>query len=184
VRIYRQVNKVKKTIELDSKQADKVYNAYKKYTEAVEGTNSSNQGMPMGGPGGGRPMGGPGGGGPMGGGPGGGGQMGGPGGQMGGAPQGGNFGGAPQGGEMKRPSSEDMEKRKKTMEKQEKKLCKKMKKILNDDAKYAKWQELRQQQLMPPRPEGKPGQGQPGEFGPRPDNGAVPQGETVETTKE
>jgi hypothetical protein len=119
---------------------------------------------------------------------------------MGGAPQGGNFGGAPQGGEMKRPASEDMEKRKKTMEKQEKKLCKSMKKILKDDAKYAKWQELRQQQLMPPRPEGKPGQGQPGqgqpgqpgqpgEFGPRPDNGAAPQaesaqGEAVETTKE
>jgi hypothetical protein len=183
-RSYRQANKVKKAFGLDSKQFNKVYSAYKKYNDAVEnaGKSKSSQGgfggPGMGGPGGGPGMGGPGGGfgGPQGGmgGPGGGPGMGG---QQGGMPQGGGFGG-PQGGGQKKPAAPDMEARKKVMDKQEKKLCKTMRKVLKDDDKYAKWTEIRQQQLMPPHPQGngpRPEGPQPGGNGQQP-NGPQPNG--------
>jgi hypothetical protein len=156
---FRQADEVRNQFNLTQKQFEKVSKAYKTYNENLFGSSSSSS-RPSGGPGGG--MGGPGGGmgGPGGGmgGPGGG--MGGPGGGMGGPGGGGqppqgdfNQGGAPNGGDRQAgPSQEDMEKRQKEMTKQEEKLAKSIKKILTAD-QYTQWQELRQTQKMPPKPQ-------------------------------
>jgi hypothetical protein len=165
VSTFQQVDKVRKALNLDQKQFEKVYKAYESYNKTIYGDSEQASFGPrggMGGPGGG--MGGPGGGmgGPGGGmgGPGGPGGMGGPGGGM----------GAPSGerpdmsqGSNNRPtppkemSEKDMEKMQKKMQKQEEKLTKSVKKAIKDDAKFAEWQKMRQKELMPPKPDQKPG---------------------------
>jgi hypothetical protein len=162
-RIYGQVNDVRNALGLDSKQFDKVYKAYKKYTEAVENSNSGFQRRPMGGMmgggpgmGGGMMGGGPGmGGGMMGGGPGMGGDMmgGGPG--MGGEMPSEGMSERADGDDSKRPSAEEMEKRKQNIEKQETKLRKSMKKILKDEATYDQWVTIREKQIAPPQRKGR-----------------------------
>jgi hypothetical protein len=157
---FQQVDKIRKALNLDQKQFEKVYKAYETYNKAIFG--DSNQAAPsgmrgggprgggMGGPGGGG-MGGPGGGGM---GPGGGG-MGGPGGGMG--P--GNGGGRPDmdqnSGSRPTPpkemSEKDMEKLQKKMQKQEEKLSKSVRKAIKDDATFTQWQEMRRQETMPPK---------------------------------
>lgn len=168
---YQLADEARNSLGLDSKEFEKVYSAYEKYTKSVFGEETSNSGQgfgqgrrPEGGPGG---MGGPGGGRP-GGGPGG---MGGPGGGMGGP-----GGGRPHGEGMGQPGGEsggqrpagprpndkpkniDMEKFEKAKTKAEEKLCKSMKKIFKKDpAKYNEWLSLRDHQLeMMFRPAPKP----------------------------
>jgi hypothetical protein len=150
---FQQVDKIRKALNLDQKQFEKAYKAYESYNKAIFGdSNQSGPSMPMGG---GRRggMGGPGGG--MGG-PGGG--MGGPGGGMGGP--GGDMGGqrpdmSQDQGSMPKPpkemSEKDMEKLHKKMQKQETKLRKSMRKLLKDDSVYARWEEMRQAETMPPK---------------------------------
>jgi hypothetical protein len=159
VSTFQQVDKVRKALNLDQKQFEKVYKAYESYNKAIYGDSEQASFGPRGGMGGprGGGMGGPGGG--MGG-PGGPGGMGGPSGGM----------GAPSGerpdmsqGSSNRPtpskemSEKDMEKMQKKMQKQEEKLTKSVKKAIKDDAKFAEWQKMRQKELMPPKPDQKPG---------------------------
>jgi hypothetical protein len=143
---FQQVDKIRKALNLDQKQFEKAYKAYESYNKAIFGdSNQSGPSMPMGG---GRRggMGGPGGG------------MGGPGGGMGG-PGGGMGGQRPdmsqdQGSMPKPPkemSEKDMEKLHKKMQKQETKLRKSMRKLLKDDSVYARWEEMRQAETMPPK---------------------------------
>jgi hypothetical protein len=51
----------------------------------------------------------------------------------------------------KQMSEKDMEKMHKKMQKQEEKLQKSMRKVLNNDDQYAKWQQMRQAEMMPPK---------------------------------
>jgi hypothetical protein len=163
VTVYDQVDDIRNQLGLDTKQFDKVYQAYNKFQTAVFGSSSSSSSMPMMG---GRPGGGPGQGGP--GGMQGGGRPpqggGGPGGMGMGDFSGGGPGGAP-GSNMsssnnsnknsapKPPTEEEIKKQQQKIEKQEQKLEKSMKKILKDDATYNKWYKIRQQQkqsMFPP----------------------------------
>jgi hypothetical protein len=179
---FDQVDHIRKELGLTQKQFEKVYSAYSKYNKAVYGDepfSGMGGGMPqggrggMGGPGGG--MGGPGGGmgGPGGGmgGPGGG--MGGPGGGMGG-PGGGFGGGRPEGMSSntgnkapKEMTEKELEKRRKKLEKQEQKLEKSMRKALNSDDLFGRWQEMHEKQKphggpgMPPQPFDKPADAEP-----------------------
>jgi hypothetical protein len=155
VSTFQQVDKIRKALNLNQKEFEKVYKAYETYNKAIYG--DSNQASFGGGPRGG--MGGPRGG--MGG-PGGG--MGGPGGGMGGP--GGGMGG-PGNMSDERPnmsqdsnsrptppkemSEKDLEKMHKKMQKQEDKLSKSIRKVIKDDSKFAQWQQLRQEEIMPPK---------------------------------
>ncbi|MDE5813628.1 MAG: hypothetical protein K2H72_05015 [Muribaculaceae bacterium] len=154
--IYDQVDEVRKQLNLDHSQFEKVYSAYEKYNKAVFG-NQSNGMMPP--PPGGRF------GGPMGPPPGNGGHHG------NGAGFGGNHsGGQPNfngqlparhgidnpNGSISKP--EDVKKMEKKREKQEEKLVKSMQKIFKKDpAAFSKWQKIRSEQLkrmnhLPPNP--------------------------------
>lgn len=128
---YSQVDAVRKELNLDSKQFEKVYKAYEKFNEALFGTESADgrfQGPPPGGGGQGRPAGGP---------P--------PGGMSGGMPGGHGQMGSPD----RHPKELNMEELEKKRDKQEKKLVKSMKKIFKkDDALFVRWQEIRQAQLQ------------------------------------
>lgn len=162
--VYKQVDQVRKELNLDQKQFDKLYSAYEKYNKAVFGDEYSGQafGMPPIGRGS-RPGGGPGEG------PGGRGGMG-PGGGAGGMFPGGGFdspngqnGMADSTQNMDRPSRNDsqkpenFEKFEKTKTKQEEKLVKSVKKLFKKDEQlFIKWQEIRERQLQqlfpqPPR---------------------------------
>jgi hypothetical protein len=44
----------------------------------------------------------------------------------------------------------------KKMQKQEEKLTKSVRKVIKDDATFAKWQEMRQNEINPPRPNDRP----------------------------
>jgi hypothetical protein len=105
------------------------------------------------------------------GGPGGG--MGGPGGGMGG-PGGGFGGGRPEGMSSntgnkapKEMTEKELEKRRKKLEKQEQKLEKSMRKALNSDDLFGRWQEMHEKQKphggpgMPPQPFDKPADAEP-----------------------
>jgi hypothetical protein len=151
VSTFQQVDKVRKALNLDQKQFEKVYKAYESYNKTIYGDSEQASFGPrggMGGPGGG--MGGPGGPGGMGG-PGGG--MGAPSGERPDMSQGSNNRPTPP----KEMSEKDMEKMQKKMQKQEEKLTKSVKKAIKDDAKFAEWQKMRQKELMPPKPDQKPG---------------------------
>jgi hypothetical protein len=185
---FEQVDHIRKELGLTQKQFDKVYSAYSKYNKAVYGDepfSGMGGGMPQGGRGGmgdpvGGGMGGPGGGGmggPSGGGMGGpgGGGMGGPGGGGMGGPGGGFGGGRPEGmssnsGSNKAPkemTEKELEKRRKKLEKQEQKLEKSMRKALNSDDLFGRWQEMHEKQKphggpgMPPQPFDKPADAEP-----------------------
>lgn len=165
---YEMADEVRKELNLDQKQFEKVYSAYEKYNKSIFGDVDKN-GMlpapPAGGPRGGR--GGHGGG--MGMPPGGGDRpgfgAGGPGGGPGG--HGGFDGQRPgrpgnDGMNMKAPKPEDIEKMEKKRSKEEAKLVKSMKKLFkNDPAAFSNWQIIRERQLklmtppMPPSPGGK-----------------------------
>ena len=158
---YEQVDEVRKQLNLDNSQFEKVYSAYEKYNKAIFGNQSNNDMMPapprgghQGGPKGNRP----GNGGP-GNGPGFGGRH--PGGHPGGHP---NFNGQrpgrpdndnPKGAA---PKPEDIKKMEKKRDKQEEKLVKSMQKILKKDPDaFSKWQAIRNEQLkrmfqLPPAP--------------------------------
>jgi hypothetical protein len=56
----------------------------------------------------------------------------------------------------KEMSAKDMEKMRKKMQKQEEKLTKSVRKVIKDDATFAKWQEMRQNEINPPRPNDRP----------------------------
>jgi hypothetical protein len=148
VSTFQQVDKIRKALNLNQKEFEKVYKAYETYNKAIYG--DSNQASFGGGPRGG--MGGPHGG--MGG-PGGG--MGGPGGGMGGP---GNMSGERPNMSQdsnsrptppKEMSEKDLEKMHKKMQKQEDKLSKSIRKVIKDDSKFAQWQQLRQEEIMPPK---------------------------------
>jgi hypothetical protein len=161
---FEQVDHIRKELGLTQKQFDKVYSAYSKYNKAVYGDepfSGMGGGMPQGGRGG---MGGPGGGG-----------MGGPGGGGMGGPGGGFGGGRPEGmssnsGSNKAPkemTEKELEKRRKKLEKQEQKLEKSMRKALNSDDLFGRWQEMHEKQKphggpgMPPQPFDKPADAEP-----------------------
>lgn len=154
---YEQVDEVRKKLNLDHSQFEKVYSAYEKYNKAVFG-NQSNGMMPP--PPGGRP------GGPMGPPPGNGGRPG------DGAGFGGNHSGSHpdfngqrpgrQGNDHPNgigPKPEDIPKMEKKRAKQEEKLVKSMQKIFKKDpAAFSKWQAIRSEQLkrmfrLPPTPD-------------------------------
>lgn len=152
---YDQVDGMRKELNLDHSQFEKVYSAYDKYNKAVFGDKSLEMGMPQP-PVGGRPA--------PGNHPGGGHPGGSPdfrGGMPGGHP---DFNGPrpehPGNDPIKGmgPAPEDMQKMKKNRAKQEEKLVKSMKKIFKKDpATFEKWQQIRREQLksmfrMPPAP--------------------------------
>lgn len=154
---YDQVDEVRKQLNLDQSQFEKVYSAYEKYNKAVFGNQSNGMMLPP--PAGGRP------GGPMGPPPGNGKRPGnGPGfgsghagahpdfnGQRPGRPGNDNTNGIG-------PKPEDLQKMEKKRAKQEEKLVKSMQKIFKKDpAAFSKWQSIRNEQLkrmfrLPPTP--------------------------------
>lgn len=156
---YEQVDEVRKELNLDHSQFEKVYSAYEKYNKAVFGNQSNGMGMPTP-PAGGRP------GGPMGNRPGNGGGPGNGPGFGGGHPGGGHpdFNGQRPGRPGNdnpngiRPKPEDIQKMEKKRAKQEEKLVKSMQKIFKKDPMaFSKWQEIRNNQLkrmfhLPPEP--------------------------------
>lgn len=160
---YEQADEVRKLLNLDHQQFEKVYSAYEKYNNAIFGNQSNGMKMPAP-PAGGYP------GGPMGNRPGNGGRPGnGPGfggGHPGGQPGGGHpdFNGQRPGrpgndnSNGVGPKPEDIKKMEKKRAKQEEKLVKSMQKIFKKDPiAFSKWQEIRNQQLkrmlpQPPEP--------------------------------
>lgn len=159
---YEQVDEVRKQLNLDHSQFEKVYSAYEKYNKAIFGNQSNSIAMPTP-PAGGRP------GGPMGNRPGNGGPGNGTGfgGERPGRPQGGHpdFKGQHPGrpGNDKPngmgPKPEDIQKMEKKRAKQEEKLVKSMQKIFKKDpVAFSRWQAIRNEQLkrmfkLPPAPE-------------------------------
>lgn len=141
--VYNQVDEVRKELNLDQKQFDKVYRAYEKFDKAVFGDSDSRDsgfGRP---PGGGRH------GGPRGG------RHGGPGmgglgmGDSGGAPGGRHAHGEMSGSNYRKQLPPDLEKLEKTKTKQEEKLDKSMKKLFKKNNElYVKWKSLRKEQLQ------------------------------------
>ena len=162
---YEQADEVRKQLNLDHSQFEKVYSAYDKYNKAIFGTQSNGMTMPAP-PAGGRP------GGPMDNRPGNGGPGNGPG--FGGGHHGGQPGGHPDfnGQRPGRPGNdnpngigrapEDIQKIEKKRAKQEEKLVKSMQKIFKKEpAAFTKWQIIRNEQLkrmfqLPPAPDRKP----------------------------
>lgn len=162
---YEQVDEVRKQLNLNHSQFEKVYSAYEKYNKAVFGNQANVLTRPAP-PTGARP------GGAMGHGPGNGGPGNGPG--FGGGPAGGPRGGHPDfnGQRPGRPGNdksngigpkpEDIRKMEKTRAKQEEKLVKSIQKIFKKDpAAFSKWQVIRNGQLkrmfeLPPVPNRKP----------------------------
>lgn len=161
---YEQVDEVRKQLNLDHSQFEKVYSAYEKFNKAVFGNQSNSMGMPTP-PAGGYP------GGPMGNRPGNGGRPGGDpgfgGGHPGGHPGGGHpdFNGPRPGQHDKDnpnrvgPKPEDIQKMEKKRAKQEEKLVKSMQKLFKKDpVAFSKWQSIRNEQLkrmfsLPPKPD-------------------------------
>ena len=156
--VYNQVDEVRKELNLDRKQFDKVYSAYEKFDKAVFGDSDSRdaesgrppgdrhgKGRPGGGGHGGPGMGGPGGhGGP---------RMGGPGGAPGGRPAHGEMAGSND----RKQLPPDLEKLEKTRTKQEEKLDKSMKKLFKKNNElYVKWKALRKEQLQKMSPPFRP----------------------------
>ncbi len=156
---YEQVDEVRKQLNLDHQQFEKVYSAYEKYNNAIFG-NLSNGAMMPAPPAGVHP------GGPMGKRPGNGGRPGNGPGFGGGHPGGGHpdFNAKRPGrpGDDKPngviPKPEDIKKMEKNRAKQEENLVKSMHKIFKKDPiAFSKWQEIRNQQLkrmlpQPPEP--------------------------------
>ncbi|MDE6478833.1 MAG: hypothetical protein K2L45_01080 [Muribaculaceae bacterium] len=162
---YEQVDEIRKQLNLDHSQFEKVYSAYDKYNKAIFGnqSNGMTRAVP---PTGGRP------GGSMGNRPGNGGPGNGPG--FGGGHHGGHQGGHPDFNGQRHgrpgndnpkepsPKPEDIKKMEKNRAKQEEKLVKSMQKIFKKDpAAFSKWQTIRNEQLkmmfrMPPAPDRKP----------------------------
>lgn len=159
---YEQADEVRKQLNLDHSQFEKVYSAYEKYNNAVFGNQSNGMMMPP--PAGGHP------GGSMGNRPGNGGRPGnGPG--FGGGHPGGHPGGGHSDFKGQRPGRpgndnpngvgpkpEDIQKMEKKRTKQEEKLVKSMQKIFKKDpTAFSKWQDIRNEQLkrmfkLPPEP--------------------------------
>lgn len=158
---YEQVDEVRKQLNLDHSQFEKVYAAYDKYNKAIFGNQSNGMTMPAP-PAGGRP-----------------------GGHMGNRPanegpgNGHGFGGGHPGGHPDfngqrpgrpgndnsngfGPKLEDIPKMDKKRTKQEEKLVKSMQKIFKKDpTAFSKWQTIRKEQLkrmfqLPPAPDRKP----------------------------
>ncbi|MDE6638318.1 MAG: hypothetical protein K2K32_08815 [Muribaculaceae bacterium] len=158
---YDQVDEVRKQLNLDHSQFEKVYSAYEKYNKAVFGNQTTGMTMPAP-PAGGRPGGG------MGNRPGNGGPGNGPGFGEGhpGRPQSGhpNFNGQRPGRPGNTPPNgvgpkpEEIQKMEKMRAQQEERLVKSMQKIFKKDpAAFSKWQAIRSEQLkrmfqLPPAP--------------------------------
>lgn len=160
---YDQVDEVRKQLNLDHSQFEKVYSAYEKYNKAVFGNQSNGMGMPV--PPGGHP------GGTMGNPPGNGGRPGNGSGFGGGHPRGYPGGGHPdfngqRPGQHDKdnpnrlgPNPDDIQKMEKKRAKQEEKLVKSMQKLFKKDpAAFFKWQAIRNEQLkrmfsLPPKPD-------------------------------
>ncbi len=160
---YEQADEVRKQLNLDHSQFEKVYAAYEKYNNAVFGNQSNGAMMPAP-PAGGHP------GEPMGNRPGNGGRPG-----NGSGFRAGHPGGHPGSGHHDfngqrpgrpgtdnpngvGPKPEDIQKMEKKRTKQEEKLVKSMQKIFKKDPMaFSKWQEIRNEQLkrmfrLPPEP--------------------------------
>lgn len=158
---YEQADEVRKQLNLDHSQFEKVYSAYEKYNNAVFGNQAKGMTMPAP-PAGGRP------GAPMGNRPGNGGPGNGPGFDGGhpGRPQGAHpdFNGQRPGRPGNDnpsgigPKSEDIQKIEKKRAKQEEKLVKSMQKIFKKEpGTFTKWRTIRSEQLkrmfrLPPAP--------------------------------
>lgn len=155
---YEMADEVRKELNLNQKQFEKVYSAYEKYNKTVFGDVDKNGMFPT--PPAGGPRGGHGGGG-MGMPPGGGGRPGfGAGGPVGGPGGHGGFDGqrpgrpGSDGPNMRSPKPEDIQKMEKKRANAEEKLVKSMQKLFKKDpTAFSRWQTIRERQLkqvMPP----------------------------------